>query len=307
MSRFALALLTLAAGPAFAQSDAPTPPATPPSQATSPPPAPAAISTPPERPSDLLAWHRDDKWTARFEPGVYYVAMSGSATLPRSPGGSGANPEIHLRDINVDEPRLSPFGEVNLRKGDWRISVRGFGFAASGDATATSPGQLGDVSFAQGDRVSRSLDFNAFEIEGAYTLVEDKIRPLDDGTYAIRPRVDLVGGVRLYDVDLRLSSLGAGAVSSQNDEVFVQGEVGVKGSVEFYDHFTVDMQLDAGGGPDGYSFDILVGGSWKPFHNFGVQVGYRALFFDVDSGSGNAKFKLQGAAQGLYAGLVLEF
>ncbi|MFA6045539.1 MAG: hypothetical protein WC718_11185 [Phycisphaerales bacterium] len=303
MSRFALTLLALAAAPAFAQFA--QPPAAPPPAIPAPASQPAA--SPIEQSSDLLPWHRDDKWTVRFEPSVYYVGMSGTATLPRASGATGPNPSVRLAEINADEPRLSPAGEINLRKGEWGIAVRGFGFSSSGDATTTAAGQLGDVIFAQGDIVNRGLDFNAFEVEGTYNLLKDKLRPLEDGTYGVRTRLDLVGGVRLYDVDLRLSSLGTGGVSSQNDEVFVQGEVGVKGSVEFYDHFTVDLQLDAGGGPDGYSFDILVGGSWKPINNFGVQIGYRALFFDVDSGSGNSKFKLEGAAQGLYAGIVLEF
>lgn len=304
MPRLPLTLLALACAPALAQSAqpaataAPTQPAAP--QAT-------AAADPPAVASDLLPWHRDDKWTVRFEPAVYYVAMSGDATLPRSSTATGPNPTTRLSEINLDEPRISPFGEVNLRKGDWRISVRGFGFAADGSATTTQADQLGDVSFASGDVVSRSLDFNAFELEGAYTLLQDKIRPLSDGTYALRPRLDLVGGLRIYDVDLRVSSLGDGATTSEHDEAFVQGELGAKASVEFYDHFTVDLQLTGGGGPDGYSFDILVGGSWKPFNNFGVQIGYRALFFGVESGSGNDKFKLDGAAQGLYAGLVLEF
>lgn len=304
MSRIALTLFAIAAAPAFAQPAEPAP--------ATPPATPAAIlqpsaAAPREQSSDLLPWHRDDKWTVRFEPSVYYVAMSGTATLPRAAGSTGPNPSVRLAEINADEPRLSPAGEINLRKGDWGIAVRGFGFSSSGDATTTAPGQLGDVIFAQGDVVNRALDFNAFEIEATYTLLKNKIRPLDDGTYGIRPRLDLVGGVRLYDVDLRLSSLGANAISSQNDEIFVQGEVGIKGTLEIYDHFTVDLQVDAGGGADGYSFDILVGGSWKPINNFGVQIGYRALFFDVDSGSGDSKFKLEGAAQGLYAGIVLEF
>lgn len=295
-----LILLSACAAPALAQS----PPAT-------PPPAPATTAAdvpPPAQAGDLLPWHRDDVWTVRFEPAVYYVAMSGTATLPRSEAAPGSNPSIRLAEIDLDEPRLSPLGEVNLRNGDWRISVRGFGFSSSQDALTNSAGALGDISFASGDPVNRSLDFNAFELEGAYTLLQNKFRPLSDGSYAIRTRFDVIGGLRVYDVDLRLTSQDSGgSLTSQHEEAFLQGLVGVKGSLEIYDQFTVDLQLGAGGSPDGYSFDILVGGSWKPIDNFGVQIGYRALFFDVESGSGNGKFALEGAAQGLYAGIVLEF
>jgi opacity protein-like surface antigen len=59
---------------------------------------------------------------------------------------------------------------------------------------------------------------------------------------------------------------------------------------------------------ESYSFDLIVGGQWRPIKNVGVQIGYRALFFGIETGESDNAFELSEASlQGLYAGVTLSF
>ena len=54
--------------------------------------------------------------------------------------------------------------------------------------------------------------------------------------------------------------------------------------------------------------DIVAGGQWRPVPNVGVQVGYRALFLDIESGRDDEAFEVGSASlQGLFAGVGFRF
>lgn len=271
-------------------------------------PAPAAPQ--PEAP-DAKFWQREDRWTARFEPGAWYTGLSGDIRLPRTAAGS--NPKTGLRALNQDGGSyLAPFGEANIRKGDWSFSVRGFVWGSDQTAVGVD-GRVGDVEIEDGDDISSSIDMANVDLEVRYTFTparEERLRP---GRARVRTRLDAMGGLRLHDVDMMVQNLtlGAPVVEDSADELFMTPVLGLKGSVEFYDQFSIDLQLAIGGLPwgDQQSMvgDVLVGGTWKPVENFGVQLGYRALFFDFSSGDGSQAFELTGSLQGLYGGIVIEF
>ena len=62
------------------------------------------------------------------------------------------------------------------------------------------------------------------------------------------------------------------------------------------------------GTTDSAGLDIVVGGQWRPVPNVGVQVGYRALFLDIESGDGNEAFEIGSASlQGLFGGVGFRF
>jgi hypothetical protein len=255
-------------------------------------------------------WHADEAWTIRAEPSLAFTAMSGRLTLPRS--SPGPSPELDLRALELDEPRFSPTAEVNLRKGRWRASVRALVFAAEHEGPAPFGYQVGDVSASTGDSVRASIDFTSIEIEGAYTLWAGRPGTGEHGDIPLRTRADAVVGVRLIDLATRVENLST-STSQEADEQFAQIEVGLKGAIEVREEFTIDLQVALGGLPfasgdaSSSAFDIIVGGSWKPWRHAGFQIGYRALFFGVGTGEGNELFDLTGASQGLYAGFVAEF
>lgn len=302
---FAVLSVVLFAGAAFGQAEAQPGAGTPP------------LSTPRDVKPDLTSmheyhpepWHRDDIWTVRIEPGISYSGLAGDLTLPRAT--AGVNRSIKLRDLDMDEPRIAPFAEVNLRRGDWRISARGLVFSAENDATAGSNFTLGGVPFLTGNAISSEVDFSSFEIEGGYTLLKNALRARTAGGFTLRPRLDVVAGVRIVDMDWSVQNVTAGSPARQADQVFVHPTVGLKGSIEVSEQFTLDVQLSGGTLPlddtESSSVDILVGGSWKPWPNFGVQAGYRALFLTTTDGEDQTRFEFDGTSQGLYAGIVLEF
>src|SRR5262245_16684356 len=89
----------LAAGMiARAQEQAPQPAA--------PPPASAPEVKPPIDPMELAP-----KWTLRFEPAAWYVAPGGKLQLPSSGGGQ----KIRVENLDLDNPRLSPFVAGDIR------------------------------------------------------------------------------------------------------------------------------------------------------------------------------------------------
>lgn len=281
----ALALALAACSPALAQHDAPAPDAAP-------------------------AWTEDQRWTIRFEPGLWYVGLGGDLTLPRDAEDAGGNEPTSLRDLGHNRvARIAPLGEVTLRRGSWGLALRGT--SITGDETAAGvEGRIGEVDIADGDPVSSSVDLLAVEVEGLYTLVREARRPMEGGGYALRPRLDAVFGARVVQSDWSVLN-AASDESASADEVGLHPLVGVKGALTLYERFTIDLQITAGWmpflGSSSYGLDIVVGGAWEITPHVGVQVGYRALFLGLSSGDGDAEFEFSGSAQGLYAGVVIAF
>ncbi|GJQ28807.1 MAG: hypothetical protein HBSAPP03_06910 [Phycisphaerae bacterium] len=271
---------------------------------------PAPNDAPPDQPSHDGT--EDARWTIRFEPAVWFAGLSGDVTLPRADEDSGGNQPTRLRDLGQNRTaRLTPFGEVSLRRGNWGFALRGFALASDESAPGRD-GMIGDIPIADGDAISSSVTFAAAELEALYTLVKGQSRPMEGGGYWLRPRLDLVFGLRALQADWSVRNLDAeGPDSASADELALHPLVGIKAGAVIRERFALDVQLAAGGMPflenSSFGFDILVGGSCEIIPHVGVQLGYRALFFSISSGDGDAQFEFSGAVQGLYAGLAIEF
>lgn len=272
--------------------------------------APAADAKPTQ--VEVATWPEDDRWTIRIEPGLWYAGLSGEVKLPRSGEDVGGNEPTKLRGLGLTKSaKITPLGEATLRRGSWGIALRGAAFASDEEAEGVE-GMIGDVEIEDGDEVTSSVDFINFEVEGLYTLFKDARRPMEGGGYWLRPRVDLVFGVRIMQTEWVVQNDSAeGEDTASADEVAIQPIVGVRVGATLLERFNLDVQLSVGYmpflGSSSYGLDILVGGSWQVMPHVGVQAGYRALFLGVASGDGDAEFEFQGAIQGLYAGVVVEF
>lgn len=261
-------------------------------------------------------WVEDERWTVRIEPAAWYVGLRGDVQLPRASGEPG-NFATDLSAFDLDDSSmLQPLGEITLRRGDWGIALRGFVYSQDSQARGRA-GRVGDLVIADGDRIVSSVEMVNFEIEGMYTLVKGARSALSarDG-YKVRWRVDALAGVRVLDTQWAITSpdlvaTDTSLLSAGAEETAFHPLVGMKVSATFVEQFTVDVKVDVGwlglGDTSSYGVDILVGGTWQPHRNFGVQVGYRALAFGVSSGDGAGEYEFTGSAQGLYAGVVLEF
>jgi hypothetical protein len=269
--------------------------------AQEPTPAQEPVQTPPQEPSPLKV-NAPAPWTVQFEPSGWYVAPGGRVRLPGAPAST---PRVFVTDLNLDSPRWTPFGELHLRSGDWRLTLSGMAFSSSDrGAVQGGPGQIGSVIFDAGDLLTSTLDFTSVEASAAYTFNEHL-----GGSENFIGTIDALGGVRAYDVDFRIQGP---AGSDSDDRFFAHPFVGAKVSMDIMRDFTIDVQLDLGyfpqgGGGDALGYEVVAGFQWRPTPNLGVQIGYRDLAWSLVSGSGDDRFDYTGALQGLYVGGILRF
>ncbi len=245
------------------------------------------------------------EWKVRIELDAWYVAPGGKLTLPTSGGGQTVN----LSVMDMDNPRVSPLAEVDLRVGKWRISFTGFSFQGNTDASAaTESGQIGNTAFSAGDQLKTSLEFQSLEATGGYRVWDVAMNP-KNGVYAMVLGVDAIAGARLYDTSVSIAQASGPAVPSQ-DEFFGEPIVGIKADFDFYKAFSIDLRTTFGympGDQSSWSWDIAVTGVYRPIENVGILVGYRQLLFDLTSGQGNSEYEFNGGMAGLYTGIELRF
>ncbi len=266
---------------------------------------PAGMKVAPDRQPAFDLRERDpDKWQIDIEPAVWFVGLSGNIRLPRSTVGN--SPQRDFDDLNLDNPRFEPIAEINVRRGPWRGTLRGAYFESDEHLSGLS-GRLGDVTFSAANTLAASLDFTSIELEGAYTVLG---RPqVVDDRITFDPRIDVIAGVRVYGEEFSIENLSTGA-SQSSSEWYIHPQVGSKLNMEFYEDFTIDVQLTVGGLPgndESYGVDIIAGFQWRPTPHVGMQIGYRALFFGATSGDGSGESRINGTVQGLYGGVTLRF
>ncbi len=242
-------------------------------------------------------------WTVRFEPFVWYVAPGGDLKLP------GGGQDVKLEVMDMDNPRLSPAAEFDLKFGNWRFTLGGFSFQGKTDASAaTESGQIGGVSFSAGDLLKSELDLQSFQATAGYRVWEEALNPRD-GIYALVFGLDVLAGARIYDVSASVQQ-AAGPDVPSTSEFFAEPIAGVRADFDFYRAFSIDLRTTAGympGDRSVWSLDIALSGVYRPVENVGVMIGYRQLLFDLDSGDGDEEFRFSGGLAGLFAGIELRF
>jgi hypothetical protein len=234
---------------------------------------------------------------------VWFAAAGGNVRLP------GSRESAQLETFNLDNPRMSPMGSLQVRDGDWRLAVSGLAFSTRDRGTVRGDfGEIGGQGFVPGTPVTSTMDVASFQFQAGYRLPVSGLLAADivPDFYATW---EVVGGVRFVDVnyDLRFPSGSAGA-----HEFFASPVVGFRLAMEMTYGFSVEVEGDLGGFSDGgdrtvFSDVVNVGLLWRPQPNIGVRVGYRQVAFNLSSGKGAETFKWDGALAGLHAGLVLRF
>ncbi len=230
-----------------------------------------------------------------------------------SPTLSGQK-QFEVGDFNLDEPSWAPTGFIHVQWERWRLSAGGFSFA-TGDQEAPmgQSGVIGSLSLAAGDQTRSSLDFWSAEFEGAYRLIHKPMGTMENSGPRLVFGLEPLAGVRMYNADFEINALSgvSAGIQTKADDFFVEPILGIKLEAEFAEQFTVDLQTDFGIGPWGdtssWSWDIMVGGAWRPIPNLGIRVGYRHLRFDLESGSGSEEFRFDGSMAGLFAGIEIRF
>ncbi|MCW5777735.1 MAG: hypothetical protein KIS87_14965 [Phycisphaeraceae bacterium] len=252
-----------------------------------------------------------DSWTVRFEPAVWFVGASGDLRLPGT-AASGNGQKLDMGDLNLDSPRASPFGELHLKRGPWRISLSGLAFSSGGrDFAAAGPGQLGPIAYDAGDMLALSMEYTTFSATGGYEFLTAERGTTDDGGVKLRSRLIGFAGARFHDVDFDASLQAAAGASVSADNLFAEPIAGVRWELDIHERFVIDVVGAAGafgwGDQSSWSADIVVGFTWRPVENLGVQIGYRQLVVGLKDGDAPEQFEWRGAVAGLYAGAVLRF
>lgn len=255
---------------------------------------------------------RAPDWTLQVEPNLWYVAPGGKVKMP----GAANSDTVRLEDLNIDRPRMSPYGKVRGKMGDWLVGISGFGFEAARTAQASAPLTLGGTTLSAGDTVRTRLEFSSFDLTGAYRIYENSLARDKDGLAAVAPSLDVLVGARVISVDYDMSFSAAPGrpaltpAGASADKLFFDPIVGFKFDMEFLEKFNINAEVKIGGMPGTHAsiaWDIIAGFSYRPLPNVGIQLGYRQLAFRLSSGSGADKFRYDGALAGLYFGVLVRF
>ncbi len=270
--------------------------------------APAKVELSPPAQDPVKSFADDGRWHIEFHPGIWYAGVSGEVKLPGAVPFQGNTP-VKADDLNLTQSRVTPFGELNITKGNWLILGRGFGFSVERDFVPATAATLGDIDLAPGTSYSNSVDAQAFELIGGYRVLERNISPMAGGGHKLTTSLHALAGARVINLEYSISQ--GPTFTDSADATSVHPLVGLKFNADFYNDFTLHAELNGGTsffGDDSYGFDFVVGGQWRPIEHVGVQIGYRALFFGVESGDDGNTFEWSdGALQGLYAGVTFSF
>jgi opacity protein-like surface antigen len=254
-------------------------------------------------------------WVLKFEPAAWYAATNGDVLLPGTTS-SGNGQSIPVADLNLDSPRLGPMGDLQLRRGNWRIGINGLGFSTGDqDITPTAAGQLGAAAFSAGDTVRTSIDFATFSLEGGYDFHRFESGKLDSGTVKVRSSLAALAGVRVLDTEIQTQVFAPGSSvasgSSSADAFQAHPYAGFRWEMDLYEQFTLDLTGSVGGltlgDSQSWSSDIMVGFQWNPTPHFGAQLGYRQLLFGTEKNTAPSEFAWNGGLAGVYAGAVVRF
>ncbi|MEM7623414.1 MAG: hypothetical protein AAF235_09445 [Planctomycetota bacterium] len=261
-----------------------------------------------------LSVRRD--WEVRIEPAVGYFAPSGDLRLPAPMSAASAN-TFSLEEIDLDSPRISPYGELTITKGKWSIMATGLGLSIDGGSISPIAGRVGDAPVALTDRIETSLDYASFSLRAGYRVWSWTDGVTDRGVENLSVGVDAMLGLRVQTVEFDSRVVPAVApapgtpTTASADETYVEALAGGALSVSYRETLGLDFFFSGGGMPGGddssTTLDLGVSFSYRPVAWVGGEIGYRLLVLDMQSGNGPDTFEWDGAVAGLYWGVQFRF
>jgi hypothetical protein len=280
-----------------------------------------ALATPalaqPAEPAANDPWSREptSTWTISFEPRLWYAGTAGDINFP---GGTVANDQIDLSDLNMDSPRSTPYGELKLQRGKLRIAIAGSAFDASTTSNALRTETLGSVALFAGE--TSALDFSTWtaEARALYLLYSYIDGTTDDGRDILRARVLVGGGLRVSSINLDFAvtptsgaRTGAETLALSYDQVFAEPILAVAMELDLHERFMFSLNATAGafgtGDTTSASFTIEPALIWHPKPNIGLEIGYKMHIYRLKDGNDPAQFEWSGSIAGLYGGVSVRF
>ncbi|MBX3380627.1 MAG: hypothetical protein KF805_11085 [Phycisphaeraceae bacterium] len=265
----------------------------------------ASVPPPESKPEDqsLPLGAARPEWRFQFEPSAWYAGASGKVRIAGAPAGTST---VRINDLHLDNPILTPSGELSVRTGNWRFGLGTFFFSQNRLQTMAVPGQLGSVTFAAGQQVNSKMEQDEYMPVVGYEFWRRD--PESSDAVKVLGRLEAFGGARLDDVKFSFSQ---GAAAASQSEFFGQAIIGIKGSMDIAEQFSIDLETSVGGWPGSsdyaWSWDITVGFMWRPIPNVGIQAGYRNLVNELRRGNDSQEFYYNGGLAGLFFGAVVRF
>lgn len=259
--------------------------------------------------------HQPARLSLRVDAMAWYMGPGGDLDMPSTDALGDPDP-FTISGLGFDTPRFTAAPEFHIMWDDqWRVTLRGYYFSDDHDAVVDEDGRIGRVGFQAGDSLHSAFTFGSYEAEVGYKwfdFAQRHAKALDSNFLGT---VEVVGGVRAFQVgwsvDRTTGTPMPGDASQQVDESFAQLLAGVRLKERFGQTAGLDAQINIAMLPMGdgsnVSGDVIVGGWWYPWPNVGVQIGYRAAYFSLGTGTGAEQFDFTGWNQGLQIGLVMEF
>jgi hypothetical protein len=215
---------------------------------------------------------------------------------------SGASSASDLSDLGIDEESAVFQPRVDFAWGGMDVVVQSWSAEFAGTGSLTGDFDLGGTTIPAGDDVDTSIDLRTFDADVTWDVVPGDMVDLGLGL-----------GIKLLDVDLRVTSLTTGDEVS-TDEVVPLPVLALRGEVEVGDFA---LQADVSGlaldvsSVDVRVLDLDLAAAWRFGELGGVHgelaLGWRSTDFELafeDQGSEvDAELAFSGPFLGLTVGL----
>ncbi|MBX3322487.1 MAG: hypothetical protein KF757_05810 [Phycisphaeraceae bacterium] len=256
-----------------------------------------------------------NSWTLSFEPRIWYAGPSGDI---RFPGGTASDDKIDLADLNSDDPRVTPYGELRFQRGRWRIEIAGSAFDADNSSTIATTQTLGSVAVFAGERARLDFAHASFEARALYRFYQYVDGSTADGRDIVQFTIHAGGGLRITHIDLDLAviptdpaRIGNEITSLSYTHTFAEPIIAASMGLQVYERFDLRVEGTAGyfstGDSSSASFSIEPTFGWYPVDNLGIEIGYRMLIHRMEDGKDPSQFEWNGSIAGLFAGVSVRF
>jgi hypothetical protein len=261
-------------------------------------------------------------WRVKIEPRVWWVSPNGEVKLPAAsgtgPGGfTDSGQSVDVSRLNLDTPRLSAAGSVEIAAERWRFAFSAGGFSLDRDeTTADAAFRIGSVEVSPGEAMRTRMDYATFELTMGYEVwsrdfAKASKRPEDAMEASLR--LILLGGGRIHDLDVDVESLADGT-SAETDQTYFEAMGGMRLEAELLERFSMSFQASGGLWVESdrsiYSFDMQVAFGWEPVDHVELEIGWRQMLFSMSDGEDSPateEFEFTGGMAGLFFGVVVRF
>lgn len=215
-------------------------------------------------------------------PGDYTLQISGRAWYV-APGGDvtfagGPAIKTNLQYFDIDEPQLSPAGEVRIKADKIIFAISGAGFDASNNATARFARTLGPLAVPAGAQLRTDLTYSTAQALGGYEVYDHRF----DAAARNAVKVYLLAGGRLNDMSLQISRPGAGSVAA--DITGAEINLGALMELTLAERIFVDVSISGGALTHSSSLDLTVAFRYRLVDWLTLDIGYRILVNPLSDG-----------------------